>query len=137
MITNLLEIFFFILSYDIWFYISHILLHYIPFLEKIHLIHHNPYYKKMTFRDTYVGHYFETIFQSIGFFFPLFFFKFNFYSFIFSIIFVNIRGMIRHDYNYTWLIGNHHIIHHKYYNYNFGEYWLDYIFNTNYKKNEI
>ena len=30
--------------------------------------------------------------------------------------------MVRHDYRCVWLIGNHH----KYYNCNYGEYWIDY-----------
>ena len=33
--------------------------------------------------------------------------------------------MMRHDTRFVWLIGNHHILHHQYTNYNFGEYWLD------------
>ena len=113
MITLLFEIGFYILSYDIWFYLSHILLHSIPCLEKLHAIHHAPYYKKMTYSDAYVGHYFESPFQSIGFIFPLLFIELYFPTFIFSLLFVNSRGMLRHDYNYTWLIGDHHILHHK------------------------
>ena len=45
--------------------------------------------------------------------------------------------MLRHDKRFIWLIGNHHILHHKYPRYNFGEYWLDKLFRTNYpNKNE-
>jgi sterol desaturase/sphingolipid hydroxylase (fatty acid hydroxylase superfamily) len=40
--------------------------------------------------------------------------------------------MLRHDHRFIWLIGNHHILHHKYNHYNFGEYWLDSLFKTNY-----
>jgi hypothetical protein len=50
--------------------------------------------------------------------------------FLNSLIIVNIRGMLRHDVRYIWLIGNHHILHHKYPQYNFGEYWLDTLFDT-------
>lgn len=39
---------------------------------------------------------------------------------------------MRHDHNFIWLIGNHHLLHHKNINYNFGEYWIDYLCNTKY-----
>ena len=45
---------------------------------------------------------------------------------------LNIRGMMRHDARFISLVGNHHLLHHKYCNYNFGEYWLDTIFGTKY-----
>ena len=41
---------------------------------------------------------------------------------------------MRHDNRYVWIVGNHHILHHKYADCNYGEYWLDYIFATNCKK---
>lgn len=40
--------------------------------------------------------------------------------------------MLRHDHRFVWLIGNYHILHHKHNHYNFGEYWLDCLFKTNY-----
>jgi sterol desaturase/sphingolipid hydroxylase (fatty acid hydroxylase superfamily) len=40
--------------------------------------------------------------------------------------------MMRHDDRFSWLIGNHHILHHKYPKYNFGEYWIDKMFGTLY-----
>jgi sterol desaturase/sphingolipid hydroxylase (fatty acid hydroxylase superfamily) len=64
--------------------------------------------------------------------FPLLFMKFHAPTMIYSLIIVNIRGMLRHDTRYTWLIGNHHILHHKYPQYNFGEYWLDKLGGTMY-----
>jgi lathosterol oxidase len=132
-IQTLLELGVFIVSYDIWFYFSHLLLHNIPYLKKLHSLHHTTFYKELTFTDAYVGHYFESPFQSLGFLFPLLFIEFHAPSFIIGLVFVNGRGMLRHDYKSTWLIGDHHILHHKYYSYNFGEYWLDYLFGTAYK----
>ena len=44
---------------------------------------------------------------------------------------------------FIFLIGNHHLLHHKYPNYNYGEYWIDslcrtkYINNNEYKKGYI
>ena len=40
--------------------------------------------------------------------------------------------MMRHDERCIWLIGNHHLLHHKYSQYNFGEYWLDALCGTKY-----
>ena len=94
-------------------------------------------YKVINFKDTYVGNFIEGPFQGIGVLFPLFFIKFNLYSFLQSLLLINVRGMLRHDSRFIWLIGNHHILHHKYPQFNFGEYWLDNLFGTSYpNKNE-
>ena len=42
------------------------------------------------------------------------------------------RGYMRHDHRYSFLIGNHHLLHHKNPKYNFGEYWIDSLFGTKY-----
>jgi sterol desaturase/sphingolipid hydroxylase (fatty acid hydroxylase superfamily) len=39
--------------------------------------------------------------------------------------------MMRHDDRCSFIIGNHHLIHHQYPNYNYGEYWIDYLCKTN------
>jgi sterol desaturase/sphingolipid hydroxylase (fatty acid hydroxylase superfamily) len=121
-----------ILSYDIWFYISHIILHNYKLYSIIHNVHHSIDYKNMNFKDTYVSHFIESPFQGMGIFFPLIFINFNTYAYLYSITILNIRGMLKHDVNYIWLMGNHHILHHTYSQYNFGEYWLDKLFGTNY-----
>jgi len=88
------------------------------------------------FLDTYHGHPFETLFQGIGVFFPLLFYSFSITDFIIALTFLNIRGMLRHDERGTFLIGNHHLLHHKYPNYNFGEYWIDTLCGTRYPNNK-
>jgi lathosterol oxidase len=118
-----------ILGYDIWFYISHILLH-TRFLWKFHKIHHKIIYPKFT--DTYKGHLIEGPFQSIGFFLPLLFKDFKLIPFLLALFFVNLRGIMRHDGRTVWLIGNHHLLHHQHFNYNYGEYWLDKLFGTSF-----
>ena len=128
----IIHIFFYIVSYDIWFYISHIILHNKYLYKIIHREHHKTDYKIIKYKDTYVGHFIEGPFQGIGVFFPLLFIELNIYIFIYSLLIINIRGMLRHDNRFIWLIGNHHILHHKYPQYNFGEYWLDKLFRTNY-----
>jgi len=84
----------------------------------------------MSYTDTYVGHWFESIFQGLGLFVPLLWIKMN-SSFWIALLLVNLRGMARHDVRMVWLIGNHHILHHEYPMYNFGEYWLDWLLGTN------
>ena len=72
----------YIFSYDLWFYISHIILHKKIFYDSIHYIHHSVYYKKMTYKDAYKGHYLESIIQSLGIFVPLIFIEFVYLEFI-------------------------------------------------------
>jgi len=124
-----------IICYDIWFYISHIILHQPFFYKTIHKIHHTTNYETLHFADTYVAHYLESPFQGLGILVPFIFAKFDGFSFFVALLLLNIRGMLRHDIRCIWLVGNHHILHHKYANSNFGEYWLDFIFATNCKKN--
>jgi lathosterol oxidase len=133
----MINIFFYMISYDIWFYFSHVFLHYKNIYKIIHKKHHTIDYNIINFKDTYVSHIIEGPFQWMGISFPLLFIKFNMYTFLCSLMIVNIRGMLRHDNRFIWLIGNHHILHHKYPQYNFGEYWLDKLFGTIYpNKNE-
>jgi lathosterol oxidase len=118
-----------ILSYDIWFYTSHVLLH-TPYLYKYHKLHHSKI--EPEFLDTYLGHSFESIFQSIGTFIPFLVYKYNMIDLIIILVFLNIRGMLRHDKRGIWIVGDHHLLHHKYQQYNYGEYWIDYLCGTLY-----
>jgi sterol desaturase/sphingolipid hydroxylase (fatty acid hydroxylase superfamily) len=124
-----------ILGYDIWFYLSHIILHLPWMYRKIHHIHHEiaaPRYK-----DTYHGHWFEGPFQSIGFLLPFACgYDFDLLQFTLGLLLVNARGMIRHETRLARWFGNHHLIHHRAPNCNFGEYWLDRVFGTDCKKKE-
>ena len=131
MFLNLLNLITLILSYDIWFYISHLILH-IKKIYFIHKVHHSIKYDNLKYFNAYTGHNFEKLFQGIGILFPYVYISFNIYSFIIASILINARGMMRHDNRFAWLIGNHHLLHHQYFNYNFGEYWLDYLFGTLY-----
>ena len=123
-----------IICYDIWFYFSHILLH-TKWLINIHKIHHSTSYKYLVYTDTYVSHFIENFIQNIGLFIPLLFITPKINSFIIASLFLGIRGLMRHDNRCSWLIGNHHILHHKYPNYNFGEYWIDTLCGTRYPDN--
>jgi sterol desaturase/sphingolipid hydroxylase (fatty acid hydroxylase superfamily) len=131
----ILTFFIHILCYDIWFYISHIVLHY-KYIYFIHKIHHAKQYSKLNYNDTFISHYIENIIQPLGIFIPFLFNQYIDYtsilSFLFAFFIIIIRGLMRHDHKCSWLIGNHHLLHHKYINYNFGEYWIDTICYTKY-----
>ena len=116
-----------IISYDIWFYISHVLLHQ-PLLYWIHKEHHSN--SEPTFLDTYAGHWIETPFQAIGMFVPFVIYTYSYMDITLILTFLNIRGMLRHDPRGSFIVGTHHLIHHKILDCNYGEYWLDILFGT-------
>jgi sterol desaturase/sphingolipid hydroxylase (fatty acid hydroxylase superfamily) len=125
------EFFFYIVYYDIFYYFLHRLLH-TKYLYSIHKIHHikniPDYY------DYYNIHILEVPFTSIGLIFAIYLYKLYIYQLLYAIVFINVRGFLIHDNQFIYLVGDHHLIHHKYYKCNYGEYWLDYIFGTVYKK---
>jgi len=127
----ILSILFHIVSYDIWFYISHVALHKIRHstIKDIHSIHHEVPYHKLKWYNVSDGHIIEHIVQPIGFLFPCLFFI-NINGMIISSLFITIRGCMRHDDRCSWLIGTHHLLHHKYPEYNYSEYYVDYLFGT-------
>jgi len=112
----------FIISYDIWFYLSHIILH-DKSLYKFHKLHHVAV--KPIWLDTMKASTVENVFQAIGIFLPLLYYQSITTDFAYANVAVIIRGLMRHDDRCTFLIGNHHLLHHKYPSYNFGEYWID------------
>ena len=110
---------------------SHVLLH-TRYLYKYHKEHHTRIVP--TFRDTYVGHFLEGPLQSLGAVIPFLFWQgsWTFLDVAVVLFFLNARGMMRHDERFVPYIGNHHLLHHRYPNYNFGEYWLDSLCGTRY-----
>ena len=126
----LINILLHIVYYDIWFYFSHIMLHnkHFYFIHKIH--HHKPY-NLIQYYDTHDAHIVENIIQPIGILIPyLIMSEINMVTLLTAFCLISIRGLMRHDDRCSWLIGNHHILHHKYPNYNFGEFYLDSYFGT-------
>ena len=119
-----------VISYDIWFYISHVLLH--TYLYKFHKVHHVA--RELTWPDTYVAHWMEGPFQGIGMFAPYLVYKYTWLDTLIILAFLNVRGMMRHDGRFIWVVGNHHLLHHKYPAYNYGNHWIDDIFGTQYPR---
>jgi lathosterol oxidase len=122
---------FHIICYDVWFYVSHIFFH-TPTFYVFHKIHHKKKYSEIKYFDTNEGHYAEHIVQPLGILVPCFFPGFSPNQMIFSWTIIVVRGLMRHDDRFSWLIGNHHLLHHKHQKYNFGEYWIDKLFGTIY-----
>jgi len=117
------------MCYDIWYYFIHRLLH-TKYLYFVHKIHHKKY--KPEYYDYYTIHILEIPIQSIGLILAVYLYKLYLYSLICAIIAINIRGILTHDERFIKYIGDHHLYHHKCIVYNYGEYWLDYVFGTLY-----
>jgi len=115
------------LIHEIWFYYSHIALH--KYFLFIHTVHHNQNYKLMDYSSTYIAHYLESPIQCIGFIMASWYLQ-NLSVILSTFVFLQIKGLLRHDNRFVFIIGNHHILHHKYNKFNYGEYWLDYLGGT-------
>jgi len=122
-----------ILAYDIWFYISHVMLH-SHLMSKYHKLHHTR--PVPTYVDTYLATTVETTFQGVGFMFPALVYTYSAGDIIIILFLLNLRGMMAHDRRWTFLIGNHHLLHHKYGNCNYGQYWIDTLCGTRHPRNE-
>ena len=85
-----------------------------------------------TWIDTKKGSTFESVFQTVGTLLPLLFYKSLTADFVYANMIIGIRALMRHDDRCSFLIGNHHLLHHKYPSYNFGEYWIDAVCGTMY-----
>ena len=127
-------VFLHIICYDLWFYISHILLHHHSFYH-IHKSHHIIQSTQLKYPDALEGHWIESTIQPLGIFVPNLLitgFSFQSYPLFISLLIVGLRSLMRHDNRCSWIIGNHHILHHKNRRYNYGEYWIDTLFGTAY-----
>lgn len=116
------------LGYDIWFYLSHRALH-TRWLWWAHKIHHEKV--EPTWRDTYHGHWFESVFQGPGFLMPwLMLPSVSWTSAALALVFINVRAMLHHDRRGTWLVGDYHLQHHWRPGVNYGQPWLDWLGGT-------
>ena len=122
-----------VISYDIWFYISHVILH-SRFMYHFHKLHHTK--PGPTYEDTYLADSVETVFQGVGFIFPAVVYTYMPKDIILILLFLNIRGMMAHDPRFAFLIGNHHLLHHKYGNCNYGQYYIDFLGGTCHPRRE-
>ena len=129
MVGEIMLFIFHIMSYDIWYYISHRILHNRTFYF-IHKKHHSKLSSKLTYLDAYSGEIIEVPLQTMGILIPCIIINKNNIVLLNAFIYVLIRGFMEHDKRCIWLVGNHHLLHHTYPNYNFGEKWLDNLLGT-------
>lgn len=120
----MIQTFVHIIGYDIWFWISHRLIH-LPALYWIHREHHTKY--EPIWIDTYHGHPLESLIQSAG-FLAGFLVGASVYEAAAALAIVNIKGVMRHDRRTARFVdGGHHLLHHKNPTINYGEPWIDYL----------
>jgi sterol desaturase/sphingolipid hydroxylase (fatty acid hydroxylase superfamily) len=127
----MIDFIFHIVCYDLWFYATHLVLHH-PLVYHIHRIHHAKPYNQLHYLDTNEGHWVEHVVQPLGIFIPCFFSGFEMQQLVTAYVIVAARALMRHDDRCSFLIGNHHILHHKHRRCNYGEYWIDCVFGTVY-----
>jgi sterol desaturase/sphingolipid hydroxylase (fatty acid hydroxylase superfamily) len=125
---------FHILSYDLWFYMTHALLHTKP-LYWIHKKHHEKPHP--IFSDAYHDHPLDSSIAAIGFLLPYGILIFDPIQSVSALAVINVRGMLMHDPRGSFITGNHHLLHHKLANCNYGQYWIDYLMNTHYKQPKL
>ena len=118
----MLQILFVIFLHDIWFYISHVILHEPLCYELFHKRSHSNLDAPL-----------ETLFQGGGFYLASIFVTYH--TMFISLLFITIRRMMQDDPQYTWLVGNHYLLHYQYPNTNFGESWIDTFCKTKKLKN--
>jgi len=126
--------FFYILSYDVWFYGTHRLMHQAPkdsVRYSIHKIHHATAYSHLSFQDTHVAHSLENLITMVGYVWPLVMgMEWDLTSYLLAFVMVSFRGYMKHDPRCTWVVGHHHLDHHRFTNGNYGEFWIDYLLGT-------
>jgi len=99
---------------------------------KYHKMHHENI--ETCWWDAYHGSIIENTISPLGIFIPMIYFNVFDIECILSMIVTNIRGCVRHESRLKHIFGNHHLIHHNHFNYNYGEIWIDYLMGTNYKQ---
>lgn len=120
-----------VICYDLWFYFTHICLHNVK-LYKYHMYHHLTRYDALTYNDAFTGNIVEYPIQTVGIFIPNMVIEYDIRTIMYVYMFVTVRSYLNHDHRCSWLVGNHHLLHHKHPKYNFGEYWTDALFGTLY-----
>lgn len=116
-----------ILSYDIWFYFTHRLLHH-PILYSYHKKHHTKFFP--TWRDTFHADKLENSIMGLGSFFPALYYNNYYLEMVIASLICLIRGILHHDKRFIFIVGDHHIIHHRVFHYNYGAIWIDAIMGT-------
>ena len=124
-IIKMLPILLFIVSYDLWNYFVHRLLH-TKYLYPYHKLHHQTLETK--WQDTFRASLLENSVSCIGSIFPIFFIQYTWFDLIIANIVCFVKGVAYHDPRFAF--SDHHLQHHKKGIGNYGEYWIDLVFQT-------
>jgi len=122
-----MDFLYYVLAYDVWFYMVHRLLH-VPYLYKrYHYQHHA--HTHPTCHDTFTAHAVENVFSGLGIVWP-FLFGCSKYHGVAAWLFCFGRGIARHDRRCAWLFGTHHLQHHITPGVNFSAVYIDWLCGT-------
>ena len=118
-----------VVSYDLWFYVAHRLLHTPLLYARYHSQHHQ--HKRPTYRETFVASTVENCVSGLGILVPLLCCPtVSIPAFAAAYLYCFVRGVLRHDSRASWLVGDHHLVHHMEPATNFSSYYVDAIFST-------
>lgn len=130
----LFEILLVIISYDVHFYYFHRLLH-TRWLYPYHKKHHEHIETRL--ETTWHADFFENTVSGMGAFYPCIFYPYvSITGCMIGSVLCFLNGCIHHSpslVNFPILnlwYDEHHINHHRYFNCNYGKYYLDYIHGT-------
>ena len=121
----MLPVLLFIVSYDLWNYFIHRLLH-TKYLYVYHKLHHATLETK--WQDTFRASLLENSVSCIGSIFPVFFIQYTWVDLIVANIICFVKGVAYHDPRFAF--SDHHLKHHRTGICNYGEYWIDWLFQT-------
>lgn len=120
-----------VMSYDIWFYSLHRMFHH----KNLYLYHKKHHIKTYpTWKDTFYADKLENTIMGLGSLLPALLLNNNYLETVIASTICLVRGVLHHDQRFIFLVGNHHLIHHKRLNCNYGEKWIDLLFGTYYNE---
>jgi len=117
-----------VVAYDMWFYVVHRALHHPWFYKKYHAQHHR--HVRPTWRDAFDSSFVENALSGLGIFVPLLLPKWSGVGLTTAWIYCFFRGLLRHDEQWAWLVGSHHLHHHLNPSVNFSSEYIDKLLGT-------
>ena len=118
-----------VVSYDLWFYAVHRLLHTPLLYARYHSQHHE--HRRPTYREAFVASTVENCVSGLGILAPLISCPLlPVPVFAAACVYCFVRGVLRHDARASWLVGAHHLEHHLNPRGNFSSYYVDVLFGT-------
>jgi sterol desaturase/sphingolipid hydroxylase (fatty acid hydroxylase superfamily) len=127
---------FHILFYDVYFYHLHRIIHIPHLFLLIHKKHHSVDNDHLTFHDAGIAHWSEQLLENVGVFLPVLVYPWNKetpWILWCSFTFIYLRHLVEHEPQLSAWFGEHHILHHKHPRYNYGAFWIDWLYGTHYK----